>query len=138
MNDCLFCKIIAGEIPAEKVYEDDRVLAILDIKPVNPGHVLVLPKEHFEGFLDTPPEMIAEMSKAAKKIIAAMKTSLSAEGFNITFNTGQAAGQVIFHTHMHVMPRFSGDGYELWHGKDYDPGEMEATAEKMRTEINRN
>lgn len=132
MNDCIFCKIIAGEIPAQKVYEDEKVLAILDIKPVNPGHVLVLPKEHFFDFSDTPSETIKEMVESAKKIIVALKKISGAEGFNITFNTGQAAGQVIFHTHMHVMPRFGGDGYELWHGKDYGPGEFEAMGEKIR------
>jgi histidine triad (HIT) family protein len=135
MNDCLFCKIIAGEIPAQKVYEDEKVLAILDIKPVNPGHVLILPKEHFADFLDTPPEVIEKMSEVAKKIAAALKTSLRAEGFNITFNSGQAAGQVIFHTHMHVMPRFLGDGHELWQGQDYRLGEMEEIGEKIRKEL---
>jgi histidine triad (HIT) family protein len=135
MNDCLFCKIIAGEIPAQKVYEDEKVLAILDIKPVNPGHVLILPKEHFADFLDTPPKVIEKMSEVAKKVAAALKTSLQAEGFNITFNSGQAAGQVIFHTHMHVMPRFLSDGYELWQGKDYRLGEIKIIGEKIRKEI---
>ncbi len=138
MDNCLFCKIIAGEIPAQKVYEDEKVVVILDIKPVNPGHVLVLPKEHFIDIFDTPPEVISEMIKAAKKVARALKTALGAEGLNLTFNTGPAAGQAIFHTHMHVMPRFSDDGYELWHGQDYAPGEMEKVAEKIRMEINRN
>jgi len=132
MNDCLFCKIIAGEIPAQKVYEDEKVLAILDIKPINPGHVVVILKEHAEDILDASEENAKAGIAAAQKIGLTLKRALGAGGINIHVNNGAVAGQMIKHAHLHVIPRFENDGRECWVGKEYDPGEMEATAEKIR------
>ena len=135
MKDCIFCKIVAGEIPATKIYEDADVLAFLDIKPVNPGHALVIPKKHFQSIHDTPDELVAQMSIVAKKIAGAIQKNLGAEGVNIGMNNGKAAGQVVFHAHIHVMPRYGKDSFKLWMGKEYRTGERETVAEKIKTSL---
>ena len=117
MENCIFCKIIKGEIPAEKIFENEEILAFLDINPVNPGHSLVIPKKHFENLVETPPEIACHMIKAAQKIGAVLNHSIEADGFNLSLNNGRSAGQVVSHVHLHVMPRFEGDGLELWPGK---------------------
>lgn len=132
MNDCIFCKIIKGELPSSKVYEDADVLAFLDIKPVNPGHTLVIPKKHFESIHDTPDELVAKTIIAAKKIAGAIQTKLGATGVNIGMNNGVAAGQIVFHAHIHVMPRYGKDSFKLWAGKEYGQGEREVVAEKIK------
>lgn len=134
--DCLFCKIAAGEIPSTKVYEDDTVFAFLDIHPVNIGHVLIVPKAHSANIYETPDETIAHMMVVAKKLSIAVKSSLKAAGINIEMNNDPVAGQVIFHTHLHIIPRFEGDGFTHWHGaRGYNEGEADEVAEKIRTEI---
>ncbi len=131
-NDCVFCKIIKGEIPATKVYEDENTYAFLDISPVNIGHTLVLPKKHFTNIHDTPAEILAHVMETVKKIAQALKLSLGAEGINVNMNNDRVAGQVIFHTHVHIIPRYAEDGFEHWHGKrSYDEDEMVQTAEKI-------
>ncbi|MBI4599180.1 HIT family protein [Candidatus Uhrbacteria bacterium] len=130
MPDCLFCNIVRGEIPCHKVYEDERVLAFLDIQPVNPGHVLVIPKTHSANMVHMAPEDLHAVMDAVQKIAPALLRAVGFEGFNLGVNTGAAAGQVVFHTHFHVMPRRPGDGYELWHGTE--AGDLAAMAEKVR------
>lgn len=135
MENCIFCKIIKDEIPAAKIYEDQEVLAFLDIQPVNIGHSLVIPKEHFRDIHEVPEELVAHMMKAVKKISAALK-KMPCDGVNVTMNNEGAAGQLIFHAHIHVIPRFVGDGFELWHGKrSYKEGEKESVAEKIASLI---
>lgn len=136
--DCVFCKIIKGELPCVKVYEDDGVLAFLDIQPVNHGHTLVVPKEHFENLLETTEEVLAELIKAVKKIAPAVMAGVGASAFNLGVNTGSEAGQVVRHTHFHIMPRHQGDGYKLWGSKAYGPGEMEETGERIKEFLNPN
>ncbi len=133
MNECIFCKVIKGELPASKIYEDSDVLAFLDIKPVNPGHTLIIPKSHFESIHDTPDELVAKMSIVAKKIAGAIQMKLGAEGVNIGMNNGTAAGQIVFHAHIHVMPRYGTDSFKLWAGKEYRAGERERVAEKIKS-----
>ncbi|MDO8590461.1 MAG: HIT family protein [bacterium] len=133
--NCIFCKIVAGEIPSTKVYEDKDVLAFLDIKPVNPGHTLVIPKGHFESIHDTPDDLVAKMIIVAKKIAGAIQTKLGAEGVNIGMNNGMAAGQIVFHAHIHVMPRYGKDSFKLWAGKEYKTGEREIVAEKIKSAL---
>lgn len=135
MESCIFCKIIKGELPSSKVYEDSDVLAFLDIKPVNSGHTLVIPKKHFESIHDTPDEIVAKLSVAAKKVAGAIQKNLGAEGVNIGMNNGKAAGQIVFHAHIHVMPRYGKDSFKLWAGKEYKSGEREAVAEKIRSAL---
>lgn len=118
-NTDLFKKIISGEIPCEKVYEDDHTFAFLDIHPVNPGHTLVIPKKWSAGFLDADKDTICALIPAIQKVAQAIKVATGADGINIIQNEGADAGQKVFHLHFHVIPRFVGDGRELWHGKPY-------------------
>lgn len=136
MNDCLFCKIVRGEIPAAKVYEDDELIAFLDIKPVNPGHVLLIPKAHHETLLQTPPKLLESMMAMVPSLARAAMQATGSEGFNLACNTGTVAGQVVFHTHLHIMPRKAGDGYELWHGEPYaDQQEADRVANAIRSAL---
>ena len=132
MTDCLFCKIIAGEIPAQKVYEDDTVLAFLDIHPVNIGHTLVIPKTHSVNLYETPNETLAHTMVVVKKLSIAIKKAVGADGINIEMNNEPVAGQVIFHTHWHIVPRFQGDGFTHWRSpRDYNDGEAVEVAQKI-------
>lgn len=136
MDDCVFCKIIRGEVPTEKVYEDEKTLAFLNILPNSLGHTLVIPKDHFENIYETPDEVISNLAVITKKISIAVKKAVQAEGINIISNNEPAAGQVVFHTHTHIIPRYKGDGYEHWLGKKRNPEEMLSTGNKIRKEIN--
>lgn len=124
-----------SELPATKVYEDAEVLGFLDIKPVNPGHTLVIPKKHFESIHDTPDELVAKMIIVAKKIAGAIQKNLGAQGVNIGMNNGRAAGQLVLHAHIHVMPRYGTDSFKLWLGKEYKSGERETVAEKIKSAL---
>lgn len=133
MNSCLFCKIVSNEIPSTKIYEDDHVLAFLDIHPVNIGHTLVVPKAHHTNLYDTPDETLAHMMAVAKKLSVAVKNALDVDGINIEMNNDPAAGQIIFHTHIHIVPRFEGDGFKHWHGpRGYEEGEETEVAQKIQ------
>ena len=129
---CLFCKIINKEIPANIVYEDGETLAFLDIRPINPGHTLVIPKKHFEHCLETSDEALGAIMKTIKKVVPAILKAVGAEAFNLGVNCGSVAGQVIFHTHFHIMPRFSGDGHEMWHGKEASKEDLITFAESIK------
>jgi len=113
MKNCVFCKIVAGELPAAMVYEDDLVVAFLDIAPLNKGHTLVTPREHFYGITACPPEVQTAMMQAASRIAAAMMRAVDADGFNLILSNGACAGQVVQHVHLHVIPRFPDDGISL-------------------------
>jgi len=131
-HDCIFCKIIRGEIPSAKVYETHTVLAFLDIAPVNKGHALVIPKSHHETIWDIPGWMAQDLHRAVQIVAQALKDGLNAEGVNIGMNNGAAAGQLVLHAHWHLIPRFTGDGLSLWPQKSYDsPEEMSQTALKI-------
>jgi len=136
MEESLFTKIIKGDIPSVKVYEDEHVYAFLDVNPVNPGHTLVVPKQPCDGLLDCDPEILANLIKAVRKIADAIKKGLNADGINLAQNEGAAAGQKVFHLHFHVIPRFEGDGLRHWPGSPYESEERaEQTAEKIRAEL---
>src|SRR3989344_9662422 len=111
MADCVFCMIRDNKIPGTRVFEDSKVLAFLDIGPVNKGHTLVIPKEHHETLLDTPKELLKEVIVIVKKVSTAVKKGVSADGINIGVSNYKAAGQVVPHVHFHVIPRFEGDGF---------------------------
>ncbi len=132
MNDCLFCKIISGDVSASKVYEDERALAFLDIAPTNRGHTLVVPKEHHRNIFDTPPETMCHMMKTSKRVAELVRQATGAGGVNVYMNNEPAAGQVIFHAHIHIIPRFEDDELKLWKGGTYAEGEMEIVAEKIK------
>ncbi len=110
MNDCLFCKIVAKEIPAAVIYEDAAALAILDIHPKSWGHAVILPKRHAPTILDMPEGELGPLFTAVSKIVAAEQKALHPDGFTIGVNHGEAAGQAIPHLHIHVLPRFRNDG----------------------------
>jgi histidine triad (HIT) family protein len=126
MEGCLFCKIVTGDIPCAKVYEDDNFLAFLDIRPLNKGHTLVIPKKHFETILDLPEKEMKEMAHVIKKITHALSSAFAPDGFNVFCNNKPAAGQEVPHLHYHIAPRFQNDGHTFkWtHGK-YREGEMD-------------
>ncbi len=108
--DCLFCKIVKGEIPCHKVYEDGNTLAFLDINPITKGHTVVIPKFHAETLLDLPDDLVAELFLAVKKITQNIKDKLNPDGFNIGINMRKVAGQAVDHLHIHILPRWQDDG----------------------------
>ena len=112
MADCVFCKIVSGEYTSSKIYEDDSILAFMDIQPVNEGHILITPKKHVELIADLDDETSAKMMKLAKRINNALrKSGVRLEGVNYFLADGEAAGQEVFHTHLHLIPRFKDDGF---------------------------
>ena len=124
--DCVFCKIVAGEIPSAKLYEDEDVLDFLDINPVNKGHTLIIPKVHSENYLEMDEKVTEKCSKIIRKIAKSIMDGIRCDGFNITMNNYPAAGQVVMHSHFHVIPRFEGDGLKHWpQGKYSDDEDME-------------
>jgi histidine triad (HIT) family protein len=138
MEDCIFCKIVKGEIPCFKVYEDDKVLAFEDINPVSEGHTLIIPKRHAQNLWEIPGEDLSAIHLASKKIIQAIEETLSPAGVAVLQLNGRGVNQVVMHYHLHLMPR-AGEGPELpvscWELK---PGDMEAikqTAEKIASAI---
>ena len=133
MNDCLFCKIIAREIPGLTIYEDDSVLAILDIHPKALGHAMVLPKRHYRTILDVPPGELGPIFAAVQMVVAAEEKSLRPDGFTIGVNHGEVAGQAVPHLHIHVLPRFKGDGGGSIHSIVDKPGlgPIEETQKKI-------
>jgi len=106
---CPFCRIASGKAPASIVYEDATVLAFMDLNPANVGHILVVPKEHLENIYEAPEKVLAEMFSVVKKVSAAVKKTVGAEGISILQLNGRAAGQSVMHFHVHIIPRFRGD-----------------------------
>ncbi|NLB65868.1 MAG: HIT family protein [Lentisphaerae bacterium] len=138
MNNCIFCKLIAGEIPSVKVYEDDDVLAFMDIAPLVHGHTLVIPKLHVPLLADTPDDILAKVIRVVRRVARAQQNGLGAEGVNIHQSNGSVAGQVVPHLHFHVIPRYQTDGHHWnWSPNPYDnPDEAAAIAERIRAVLN--
>ncbi|MFA6304857.1 MAG: HIT family protein [Patescibacteria group bacterium] len=130
--DCIFCKIIEGELPCYKVYEDKRILAFLDINPVNKGHVLIIPKEHFNNFLDLPKDLVKDLSSLAQDLAVSVMDAVGAKGFNLVVNNGTEAGQLVGHFHYHIIPRFAEDKLHHWPGKVFSGEEMTRIAVSIR------
>ena len=128
MNDCIFCKIASGEIPAATIYEDDDFRVFLDLAPAAKGHALIVPKTHAANLNELPDELAAKAFLLAKKIGGEMLEKLACDGFNVIQNNGEAAGQTVFHFHMHVIPRYKGDTA----GVGWRPGELD---DETREEI---
>ena len=136
MSSCIFCKIIAGEIPAAKIYEDDLVLAFLDIGPINFGHTLVIPKEHHESSSTIPEETAGRMFHVGSRIGIALKRKFEYDAFNLHLADGTAAGQVVMHAHLHVVPRGVEDGFRWnWRQLSYKEGEIQAFAEELSAKV---
>ena len=119
-KDCIFCKLIRGELPCSKVLETETILAFLDIAPINKGHALVIPKGHYQDIWAVPSDMAAHMQEAIQKVGRGLVAALGAQGLNVGMNNGTAAGQLVFHAHWHLIPRFTGDGLAIWPPKKYD------------------
>ena len=109
MKDCIFCKIANGEIPSATLYEDEEFRVILDLGPANKGHALILPKARYENLYELPDETAGHAMILAKKVITKMKEVVDCDGYNVVQNNGEAAGQTVFHFHMHLIPRYKGD-----------------------------
>jgi histidine triad (HIT) family protein len=136
VNDCLFCKMVAGQIPVAKIYEDDVVLSFLDIGPISDGHALVIPKRHFENLHDCPPELLGQVASRLGKVAAAITAAVNSDGYNVLCNNGRAAGQLIEHLHFHIIPRNSGDGvFNRWPAYKYEEGKIEQIAVKIRENL---
>ena len=132
MKDCIFCKIIKGELPSFKVYEDGRTIAFLDIHPVNAGHTLVVPKAHATNIFDISKEDWTAVAETVRVLSIAIEKGVEADGINIAMNNREHAGQVVDHPHVHIIPRFKGDGLKLMPQRTYKEDEAEETAEKIR------
>ena len=141
MTDCIFCRILAGDVPGSFVFRDDRVAAFMDIQPVNPGHVLVIPIQHAAYLADIDAETASYLMRVAQRIAAAIRESgVRCEGINLFLADGEAAMQEVFHVHLHVFPRFAGDGFGLRFSPDYftrrsERAELDHTAASIRTAI---
>jgi histidine triad (HIT) family protein len=132
-KDCIFCRMVRGEIPVARVYEDDVVLAFLDIGPLSDGHTLLIPKEHFAKLEDGPADMIGEVASRLGKISAAVVKAAGADGYNVLCNNGRAAGQLVEHLHFHIVPRKIGDGvFNRWPSFKYPQGKIEKLADQIR------
>ena len=136
MEDCIFCKIIGGEIPSAKILETDSVLAFMDINPVSRGHALIVPKAHYSAFPEIPVDILAQLGEAMQRIGTAVLSQLKSDGFNVLLNNGRAAGQLINHAHFHLVPRNAGDGVMDWPPvRPYAEGEMEAIRARLASAV---
>ncbi len=133
MNDCIFCKIAAGEIPADFVYEDDDVVAFLSIEPIMPGHTVVIPRRHSATFDGASAEDVSKLFLAVHQLGGKLRDFVQADAYNVGLNCGAAAGQVIGHTHAHIIPRKSGDGLVAWAHGENRPEERAALAAAFRS-----
>ncbi|MBO5094057.1 MAG: HIT family protein [Lachnospiraceae bacterium] len=131
-ENCIFCKIANGEIPSKTLYEDEEFRVILDLGPATKGHALILPKNHFANLYELPDETAAKVMRLAKKMAGTMTEKLGCDGFNLVQNNGECAGQTVFHFHMHLIPRYEGDGQKI----GWKPGEpTQEELEEIRKQI---
>lgn len=132
-DDCIFCKIVAGELPSQKVAEDERTVAFMDISPATRGHLLVIPRRHAKDLLEIDPEDLAAVVQAAQRMAARVKERLGADGVNLINSCGAAAWQTVFHFHVHVIPRYAEDPLKLpWVPAPGDQDEISAAAAELR------
>ena len=135
-DDCLFCRMVAGQIPVAKIFEDDVILAFLDIGPISDGHTLVVPKQHFEKLHECPAELLSAVATRLGKVARAMAVAMNYEGYNVLCNNGPAAGQVVEHLHFHIIGRNSGDGlFNRWPSHRYQTGKIEDIADRIRKKL---
>lgn len=136
MEECIFCKIVSGEVPSYTVYEDEKTLAFLDIKPINIGHALVIPKNHVAKISSARDNDLIALALALKKVTGAMEKSLDIDNLNVFVNQGRDAGQLVPHLHYHITPRHKGDGIKFdVPQRKLEKEEFEEIAEKIRSAI---
>jgi len=134
--NCIFCKIVQKQAPSSIIYEDDSVMAFLDIRPINEGHALVIPKEHYEGIFDIPSELLGKVHQVTKTVANAVKQAVNAEGISIVQQNGRAANQVVFHLHVHIIPKYAGQKIKSLHELQMaDHKQLDLTAAKIRPYI---
>ncbi len=134
-SNCIFCKIAAGEIPSKTIYEDQEFRVMLDISPATRGHALIIPKEHYADLYEMPNDIVAQAMVLAKKMASHMTKVLQCDGFNIVQNNGEAAGQTVFHFHMHLIPRYVKDGNQeklSWNHLDLPENELDEIYQKLK------
>ena len=133
-DECIFCGIVAGRVPSTNVYEDDHVVAFLDIGPIVKGHTLVIPRDHYESIMELPTDSLQAVVSVVQTVAKAQIRGLGCDGVNVTQANGACAGQVVPHIHFHVIPRYESDGHSWnWRHLQYgDSSEMAALAEKIR------
>lgn len=134
-ENCIFCKILAGEIPSTAVYEDDDFKAILDVSPAARGHVIILPKNHAANIYELPDEGASKIMVVAKKIATAIEKAYHCDGVNILQNNGEAAGQTVFHLHVHVIPRFKGDTVNIGWKQGDMPEDLDAICKEIQAQL---
>lgn len=135
-DDCIFCKIAAGEIPSSTVYEDENFRAILDFGPAAKGHTLVIPKDHSENLLDVSPETAKKALSVISKTANAIKDAMGCDGINVVQNNGEAAGQTVMHLHFHIIPRYNNDNVNIgWQPMKPSTDELAATAELIKAKL---
>ncbi len=130
--DCIFCKIVAGEIPSYKVYEDESVVAFLDIEPISKGHTLIVPKKHFKNMEAIPENELGKLMNGVKNVGKIIKDKVQIEGYNIMENNDPVSGQTIPHIHWHIIPRSNNDSIEMWPRGEYMEGEAEEIINKLK------
>ena len=136
MSDCVFCKIVAGQIPSTRVFEDEHTLAFMDLGQVNPGHVLVAVKKHAENLYALDDIQAAAVARACTRVARAIRDAFKPEGMSVYQANGKPAGQTVFHYHVHLLPRHAGDGMELtWPVKNPPREKLESYAEKIRAKL---
>ena len=134
-EDCIFCQVLAGDIPSEKVYEDENAIAVMDINPWTRGHVVVFPRKHAENLFEIEDDELQKVIVAAKRVATEVRDGLDCDGVNLLQSNGRAAWQTIFHLHFHVIPRYEDDPLELpWVPSPGDPGEIASAASQIRGE----
>lgn len=135
-DDCIFCKIATGRLPATKIYEDQVAIAFLDIGPVSDGHTLVIPKQHFEKLHDCPNDLLGQVTKCIGKVAKAVAAAMNSEGYNVLCNNGRAAGQIVNHLHFHIIPRNTDDAvFDRWPAYQYQAGMIETIAARIREKL---
>lgn len=136
MSECIFCRIVRGSLPSTKIFENESMVALMDIKPITKGHVLVIPKKHVELLTELDDHLVGQMFIMGKKVASALKSSpLNCRGVNYIMADGEEAGQEIFHAHLHVIPRYRGDGFGLRLPERYDEETDQKTLEKIANKI---
>ncbi len=136
MAECVFCRILRGEIPAQKVYEDGKVVAILDVNPISWGHALILTRDHHETWTDLPSDLAGDVARAAQAVARAVLKAAGADGFNLLVNNRPCSGQAIPHAHVHIIPRKTDDGVKFnWAPKPYEAGQIEKAAQAVRAAL---
>ncbi|HUS73959.1 MAG TPA: HIT family protein [Sedimentisphaerales bacterium] len=132
VDDCVFCKMVAGQIPVTKIYEDEVVLSFLDIGPLSDGHTLVITKQHFERLHECPAELLGRVGSCLGKIAKAVAAAMNSDGYNVLCNNGRSAGQLVEHLHFHIIPRNTGDGvFDRWPAYKYQEGKIDEIAAKI-------